>query len=104
MASGHGKAPHQQAGHMAAPTSRASSQKNPCQQGAVHTWHEADVQTAPMNVRFEGNNGHDADVARCLLMTHCGHHPTQAERTFDFNVPVLTQANARRGLELTALA
>ena len=21
------------------------------------------------NVRFEGNNGHDADVTRCLLMT-----------------------------------
>ena len=21
-----------------------------------------------MNVRFEGNNGHDADVTRCLLM------------------------------------
>jgi hypothetical protein len=25
------------------------------------------------NVRFEGNNGHDADVTRCLLMTHSGH-------------------------------
>jgi hypothetical protein len=28
----------------------------------------ADVQTAPMNVRFDGNNGPDADVTRCLLM------------------------------------
>jgi len=27
---------------------------------------------ALMNVRFEGNNGHDADVTRCLLMTHSG--------------------------------
>jgi len=27
------------------------------------------VQTAP-NVRFEGKNGHDADMTRCLLMTH----------------------------------
>ena len=26
-----------------------------------------------MNVRFEGNNGHDADVTRCLLMTQSGH-------------------------------
>ena len=26
-------------------------------------------QPALMNVRFEGNNGHDADVMRCLLMT-----------------------------------
>jgi len=25
------------------------------------------------NVRFEGNNGHDADVTRCLLMTQSGH-------------------------------
>ena len=36
-------------------------------------WHLADVQTALMNVRFEGNNGHDADVTRCLLMTLSGH-------------------------------
>ena len=33
----------------------------------------ADVQTALMNVRFEGNDGHDADVTRCLLMTQSGH-------------------------------
>jgi hypothetical protein len=26
-----------------------------------------------MNVRFEGNNGHDADVTRCLLLTQSGH-------------------------------
>jgi hypothetical protein len=38
-------------------------------------WHLADVQTALMNVRFEGNNGHDADVTRCLLMT-LSRHPT----------------------------
>ena len=36
-------------------------------------WHQADVQTVLMNVRFEGNNGHDAEVARCLLMTQSGH-------------------------------
>jgi hypothetical protein len=36
-------------------------------------WHKADMQTALMNVRFEGNNGHDADLTRCLLMTHSGH-------------------------------
>jgi hypothetical protein len=34
------------------------------------------LQTALMNVRFEGNNGHDADVTRCLLMTQCGHWTT----------------------------
>ena len=43
-----------------------------CQPGAVHTWHLADVQTALMNVRFEGNNRHDADVTRCLLVTLSG--------------------------------
>jgi hypothetical protein len=26
-----------------------------------------------MDVGFEGNKGHDADVTRCLLMTHSGH-------------------------------
>ena len=58
---------------MAAPTKAAHVKKSPCQPGAVHTWHLADVQTALMNVRFEGNNGHDADVTRCLLMTQSGH-------------------------------
>ena len=27
-----------------------------------------------MDVRFEGKNGHVADVTRCLLMTHIGPH------------------------------
>ena len=31
------------------------------------------MQTALINVRFEGNNGHDADATRCLLMTQSGH-------------------------------
>jgi hypothetical protein len=32
------------------------------------------MQTALMNVRFEGNNGHDARVTGCLLMTQSGHN------------------------------
>ena len=44
-----------------------------CQPGAVHTWHIADVPLALTNVCFEGNNGHDADVTRCPLMTQSGH-------------------------------
>ena len=28
----------------------------------VRYWHKADTLNAPTNVRFEGNNGHDADV------------------------------------------
>jgi len=31
------------------------------------------VQLALMNVRFERNNGHDADVTRCLLLTQSRH-------------------------------
>jgi hypothetical protein len=31
------------------------------------------VQTALMDVRFQGNNGHDAEVMRSLLMTQSGH-------------------------------
>jgi hypothetical protein len=30
------------------------------------------VRAALTNVRFEGNNGHDADVTRCLLLTQSG--------------------------------
>ena len=30
------------------------------------------LQTALMNVRFQGNNGHDGYVTRCLLMTLSG--------------------------------
>jgi hypothetical protein len=38
MASGHLRAPQQQAGQMAAPTSLHHRPKIPCQQGAVHRW------------------------------------------------------------------
>src|SRR4026209_1944013 len=43
-----------------------------CHTGAVHTWHIADIHADYEHVRFERNNGHDADVTRCLLMTHSG--------------------------------
>ena len=35
----------------------------------VRFWHKADMLNALTNVHFEGNDGHDADVTRCLLMT-----------------------------------
>ena len=38
------------------------------------------VNRAVMNVRFEGNNGHDGDVTRCLLMTQSGHHALEYPR------------------------
>jgi hypothetical protein len=39
----------------------------------VCLWHKADIDLDAEHVRFEGNNGHDADVARCLLLTQSGH-------------------------------
>jgi len=38
------------------------------------------MQTALMNVRFEGNNGHDPNVTRCLLMTQSGRHRQSISR------------------------
>jgi hypothetical protein len=52
MASGRLIAPHQQAGHMAAPTSSPSPSKIPCQLGAVHTWLETDILVHESDVRF----------------------------------------------------
>src|SRR6476620_11550657 len=40
------------------------------------------MQTALMNVRFEGNNGHDAEVTRCLLMTQSGHQRLEGPTLF----------------------
>src|SRR4029077_20107211 len=36
------------------------------------------TQTGLMDVRFQGNNGHDADAARCVLMTHFRSHSAVA--------------------------
>src|SRR6476469_6570907 len=47
--------PHKQAEHMAAPTS-LRREESPCQPGAVHTWHEADMLDASIDV-------HNADPA-----------------------------------------
>jgi hypothetical protein len=38
-----------------------------------------------MNVRFEGNNGHDADVTRCLLMTQSGRLRQPTSEPWDCN-------------------
>ena len=39
----------------------------------VRYWHIADIDADDEHVRFERNNGHDADVTRCLLMTQIRH-------------------------------
>src|SRR5258706_13622859 len=42
---------------MAAPTNAAKREENPCQPGAVHTWHETDMPTASRDVRSQGQSG-----------------------------------------------
>ena len=42
-----------------------------------------------MNVRFEGNNGHDADVTRCLLLTLSGHHNSRRPLCFQIDLSLV---------------
>jgi len=51
-----------------------------------------DVQTALIDVRFEGNSGHDVEVTRCLLMTHNG--PQRRRVLLDY-----PPAEARKGAD-----
>ena len=39
----------------------------------VRSWHLADIPPGNDDVGFEGKNGHDPGVTRCLLMTQSGH-------------------------------
>ena len=48
---------------------RADLASNQCH---VCFWHLSDIPTAPTNVRYWGQSGHDADVTRCLLLTLSG--------------------------------
>ena len=50
MASGY-VAPHKEAEHMAAPT-KLQREESPCQRGAVHTWHKAELHKPLLKVGF----------------------------------------------------
>jgi hypothetical protein len=50
--------PHKQAEHMAKPTSKANF---PCQPGAVHTWHLADLQRRPAECLLPGAGADEPD-------------------------------------------
>src|SRR4029079_17610546 len=39
-------------------------EENPCQLGAVHTWHIADMAVTPSHVCFQVQGGHDLRTAR----------------------------------------
>src|SRR5215472_13698864 len=43
-------------------------EEKPCQLGAVHTWHKADMPIVSVYVRFRGQSGHSPARTRCLLM------------------------------------
>jgi hypothetical protein len=44
-----------------------------------------------MDVGFEGKNGHDAGVTRCLLLTQSGHSHTSEPNTFELGSDSLTR-------------
>ena len=44
-------------------------QKNPCQHGAVHTWHITDISPVGLDFRFWGYNGHQNRGSRLPLLT-----------------------------------
>ncbi len=73
MASGQRSVPHKQAGHMAAPTSKHYRPKIPCQQGAVHTWLKADIQSAEIEVCSTPKTGHSDARAGLPGLTQNGH-------------------------------
>src|SRR5450631_2243015 len=59
---------------MAAPTNPAKREESPCQLGAVHTWHETDLQRCPSCVRFRGNSGSrsPSPSGQLLVESRCG--------------------------------
>jgi hypothetical protein len=70
MASGHVNRANRPNTWLHRPATRRED--SPCQLGAVHTWHKADVDGLPINVRFRGSSRHrEYDGA---LMTQSGPH------------------------------
>ena len=58
------------------------------------------MQTALMNVRFEGNNGHDAGLTPFPLMTQSGHQPRFG---VDFMATLVAPAFRQSNCELRRL-
>jgi hypothetical protein len=59
------------------------------------------VQTALMNVRFEGHIGHDADGTRCLLLTQSGHSGSAFKAALHAISSISTKLAAKaRGVKL----
>src|SRR5215469_7583223 len=53
--------PRKQAEHMAAPTS-CRGEESPCQRGAVHTWHFADMARYANEVCYQPGSGHGLEA------------------------------------------
>jgi hypothetical protein len=61
-------------------------EESPCQLGAVHTWHLADIASATSNVRYRGRSGHRNSEHPGLLLTHLG-HPSVDRLTMFWTAP-----------------
>jgi hypothetical protein len=73
MASGHVNRTNRPNTWLHRPATRCED--SPCQLGAVHTWHLADVPPTLGDVCFWGESGHSEVWQQCLLMTQSGHQP-----------------------------
>jgi hypothetical protein len=59
--------------------------ENPCQQGAVHTWHEADVAVSLIDVWCYSESGHaDAQAKPALILSWIEERIGAVERISDF--------------------
>jgi hypothetical protein len=71
MASGHVNRTNRPNTWLHRPATRRED--SPCQLGAVHTWHLADMTTVIADVCFRGQSRHSEMRRRCLPMTQTGH-------------------------------
>jgi hypothetical protein len=63
-------------------------EESPCQRGAVHTGHKADMQAPPVNVRFQANSRNGAKSAFVPRRTSHGQRQTSGSGGADFGFPV----------------
>jgi hypothetical protein len=66
-------------------------EESPCQLGAVHTWHEADMPTASRNVRYWVNSG-----KHLLSLSFSGFDPQRTWRP-----PKILHSTGPKGLRAT---
>jgi len=55
---------------------RLQREDSPCQLGAVHTWHKADILIRLENVRSRGNSGHEGCEGETFTGLCVSYHAT----------------------------